>query len=58
MINIPVLLEIFDTVVKKGGLRQVLDEIIKWSKAEFNYMNDDANTAGMLTDEEEDNGNA
>jgi len=58
VINIPVLLELFDTVVKKGGLRQVLDEIIKWSKVEFNYMNDDVNTAGMVTDDDEDNGNA
>lgn len=58
VINIPVLLELFDTVVKKGGLWQVLDEIIKWSKVEFNYMNDDANT-GMITEyAEEDNGNA
>jgi hypothetical protein len=44
VINIPVLLKLFDTVVKKGGLRQVLDEIIKWSKAEFNDMSDDVNT--------------
>ncbi len=52
-----ILLELFDTVVKKGGLRQVLDEIIKWSKVEFNYMNDDVNTEGMVTDDDEDNEN-
>lgn len=53
VINIPILLELFDTVVKNGGVRQVLDEIIRWSKVEFNYMSDDTNTAGMLTDDDE-----
>jgi len=57
VINIPVLLKFFDAVVKKGGLRQVLDEIIEWSKVEFNYMSDDANTAEIVTDDEEKNEN-
>lgn len=37
LINIPILIERFKTVEKKGKLPNVLSEIIKQSKVEFNY---------------------
>lgn len=37
IINIPMLLEIFDDCVNKGSLEEILDEIIRQSKVEFNY---------------------
>jgi len=55
VINIPILLEIFDSVVKKGDLRPVFDEIIRWSKTEFNYMSDDVNTGGAVADDDDEN---
>jgi hypothetical protein len=55
VINIPILLEIFDRVVKKGELRPVFDEIIRWSKTEFNYMSDDINTGGAVADDDDEN---
>ena len=57
VINIPILLEIFDSVVKKGDLRPVFDEIIRWSKTEFNYMSDDVNSGGAVADDDDDDEN-
>ncbi|NUQ53077.1 MAG: restriction endonuclease [Phycisphaerales bacterium] len=37
VINIPMLLGLFDAVVKAGKLQEVLDEIVRQSKMEFNY---------------------
>jgi len=53
IINIPRLLEIFDEVENKGHLKEVLDEIIKWSMVEFNYLDADGGEPGTSTDEEE-----
>lgn len=41
VINIPILLTMFDKVIKQGRLHQVLDEIIQWSKVEFNYATEE-----------------
>lgn len=38
VINIPKLIEIFDQSIKKGNLGEILDEIIRQSKVEFNYQ--------------------
>lgn len=38
VINIPKLIEIFDQSVNKGNLDEILDEIIRQSKVEFNYQ--------------------
>ena len=38
VINIPKLIEIFDKSIKKGNLGEILDEIIRQSKVEFNYQ--------------------
>lgn len=37
VINIPSLLALFDAVVKAGKLKEVLDEIVRQSRVEFNY---------------------
>lgn len=37
VINIPKLLELFDAVVKAGRFHEVLDEIVRQSRLEFNY---------------------
>jgi len=54
IINIPNLLNIFDEVTKAGHLRDILNEIIKWSKVEFNYMATDNGQPGTITDDDED----
>ncbi len=41
VINIPILLTIFDKVIKQGQLSLVLGEIIRWSKVEFNYVTEE-----------------
>ena len=51
IINIPTLLKYFDSVVEKGKLGNVLDEIIVQSKVEFNYTEPEEDEE----DEEEDN---
>lgn len=38
VLNIPNLLALFDAVVKAGKLQEVLDEIVRQSKLEFNYQ--------------------
>lgn len=53
IINVPRLLQIFDQVVASGKIRAVLDEIIRWSKVEFNYMDGDTH-AGTVVDADED----
>lgn len=54
VINIPQLIEIFDELVKKGRVRKVLDEIIRWSKVEFNYVSEEDIIPGEVIDEDED----
>jgi len=54
IINVPVLLGIFDKVVKAGHVHDVLDEIIRWSKVEFNYMEGNGADAGSVADDDED----
>ena len=41
IINIPKLLECLDSVIKKGNLKEVTQEIILQSKVEFNIIEDD-----------------
>lgn len=41
VINIPMLLAIFDDVVEQGHLHHVLDEIIRWSRVEFNDVTEE-----------------
>ncbi len=53
IINVPRLLQIFDGVVASGKIRNVLDEVIRWSKVEFNYMDGDTQ-AGTVVDADED----
>jgi len=53
IINVPRLLQIFDQVVASGRIRDALDEIIRWSKVEFNYMDGDTH-AGTVVDTDED----
>lgn len=54
VINIPILLTIFETVIKQGRLHQVLDEIMRWSKVEFNYVTEEERSPGTVTDEDEE----
>ena len=54
IINVPRLLEIFDGVVDRGKVREVLDEIIRWSKVEFNYIEGASGGAGSVADDDED----
>jgi hypothetical protein len=54
IINVPVLLQCFDQVIKSGNLTKVMEEIVLQSKVEFNYNGDedDADDAtSPLTDE-------
>jgi hypothetical protein len=41
IINIPILRERFLSVVKQGHLPDILDEIVKQSRVEFNYADDE-----------------
>ena len=54
VITIPRLLEIFDTLVSKGRVSEVLDEIIRWSKVEFNIDDQDL-SEDSVAEEDEDN---
>ncbi len=54
IINIPSLINKFDEIVTKGRFRQVLEEIIIWSKLEFNYVSEQDNPPGDVVDEDED----
>ncbi len=51
--NIPRLLEVFDTLQKAGKVHDVLEEIIRWSKVEFNHIEDEG-PPGSVADEDED----
>ena len=42
IINIPTLIERYETAVQQGYLNEILSEIIKQSKLEFNYEEDDS----------------
>ncbi|MCX8496956.1 MAG: hypothetical protein ORN51_12315 [Akkermansiaceae bacterium] len=53
IITIPRLLEIFDALVTKGRTAEVLDEIIRWSKVEFN-IDDQGVSVDSVADEDED----
>lgn len=44
IINLPVLKDRFNEAVKEGYLQQILDEVIKQSKVEFNYEGSEENT--------------
>jgi hypothetical protein len=54
IINVPTLLERFESVIKAGKLRSVLDEIILQSKVEFNYEELSSDTASDEEDDEEE----
>ena len=54
IINIPSLIDFFDEIVSRGCFRQVLEEIIRWSKIEFNYVSEDDNLPGEVVDDDED----
>jgi hypothetical protein len=53
IITIPRLLEIFDLLVSKGRTAEVLDEIIRWSRVEFN-IDDQVVSVDSVADEDED----
>ena len=40
IISVPLLIEKFQEAIKNGFLNDILDEIIKQSKVEFNYEDD------------------
>ena len=52
IINIPRLVEIFGSVIKVGRVGDVLHEIIKWSKVEFNYFEESDASAGTVVDDD------
>lgn len=47
IINIPLLLTVFESLVESGKLSDVMAEIIRQSRVEFNYDDDDE-----ITDDE------
>lgn len=51
--NIPKLIGIFNVLVDQGRVSEVLDEIIRWSKVEFN-IEDDLDSSESVADEDED----
>ena len=51
--NIPKLIGIFDVLADQGRVSEVLDEIIRWSKVEFN-IEDGLDSAESVADEDED----
>jgi len=51
--NIPLLLDIFDRCSEQGKTAVILDEIIKWSRLEFNYV-DEKTDPNSVADEDED----
>ena len=53
LINIPRLLEIFDVLVTQERVPEVLDEIIRWSKVEFN-IDDEGVTEDSVIEGDED----
>lgn len=53
LINIPTLLKFLDQLVAEERIPEVLDEIIRWSKVEFN-IDDEGVTEDSVADEDED----
>ena len=51
--NIPKLIGFFNILADQGRVSEVLDEIIRWSKVEFN-IEDDLDSAESVADEDED----
>ena len=51
--NIPKLIGIFNVLADQGRVSEVLDEIIRWSKVEFN-IEDGLDSAESVADEDED----
>ena len=51
--NIPKLIGIFNILANQGRVSEVLDEIIRWSKVEFN-IEDDLDSSESVADEDED----
>ncbi len=51
--NSPRLIAILDGLVRQGRATEVLDEIIRWSKVEFN-IEDDLDSSESVADEDED----
>ena len=51
--NIPKLIGIFNVLADQGRVSEVLDEIIRWSKVEFN-IEDDLDSSESVADEDED----
>lgn len=54
VINIPILLERFDQIVSRGKVRAVMDEIIRWSRVEFNLPSGDREANDSVADEDEE----
>ncbi len=54
--NIPKLIGIFNVLADQGRVSEVLDEIIRWSKVEFN-IEDDLDSSESVADEDEDTDN-
>jgi hypothetical protein len=52
IINIPMLLERFDAVIKDGKLTDVLNEIVIHSKVEFHYQENPADDSDDAEDSE------
>jgi len=52
IINVPILLEHFESAISKGYLNAIVDEIIRQSKVEFNYL--DAEAPGESEDGDPD----
>ena len=55
--NIPRLLEIFDTLAENGRVQEVLSEVIRWSKVEFN-IEESVGSVDSIVDEDEDEASA
>jgi hypothetical protein len=50
ILNVPILLEYFRVAISNGFLRNILEEIIRQSKVEFNYE-EDLDVAGEIADD-------
>ena len=51
--NIPRLLEIFNTLAENGCVQEVLSEVVRWSKVEFN-IEEPVGSVDSIVDEDED----
>jgi hypothetical protein len=50
IINVPILIERFEQAVAKGDLSNILSEIIKQSRVEFNYEDEEESREIELLD--------